>query len=161
MHISRENPVGLSQVKPWGSLHVYSFAIVAGLITSLSRKRVNYVHSDRTTTENVNQTRQLEAAVWENEGERTWYNVSLTKSWKDGDDWKKTSASFGSEDLLPASKLLDWADFRIGQAHEKNEKGPNCKEAARVQKTRPKNAACSKSQFGTRRQMTETSTTFL
>ena len=71
--------------------------------------------------------RQLEAAVWENEGERTWYNVSLTKSWKDGDDWKKTSASFGSEDLLPASKLLDWADFRVGQAHEKNEKAQTAK----------------------------------
>jgi hypothetical protein len=73
--------------------------------------------------ERTTRHRQLEAAIWANDGEKgTWYNVSLTKSWKAGDEWKKSAASFGSEDLLPCSKLLDWADYRIGQAIEKSEK---------------------------------------
>lgn len=68
--------------------------------------------------------RNVEAAVWENEGKRnrTFFNVSITKSWKDDNEWKKSSASFGSGDLLPAAKLLDWADSTIGQAVLKNAK---------------------------------------
>jgi len=78
--------------------------------------------ASQTKPEFSTQHRYIEAAVWKNDGRKTFYNVSLTKSWKDGNDWKKSSASFGSGDLLPCVKLLDWADTAVGRAIEKNAK---------------------------------------
>jgi len=68
--------------------------------------------------------RQLESALWENQGpnQRSFYNCSLTKSWKpdDSEEWKKSSMSLGSNDILPAVRLLDWADNAIGKAISAN-----------------------------------------
>jgi hypothetical protein len=51
----------------------------------------------------------LQAAVWANQHEgRTYYNVTFTRSYKDGDEWKE-SDSFGRDDLLALSKLADQA----------------------------------------------------
>ena len=64
--------------------------------------------------------RRIDTSVWENEGSdnRTYYNTTLRKSWKDGDEWKESSASLGRDDLLPCSLLLKWADAQIGKAIE-------------------------------------------
>lgn len=44
-------------------------------------------------------------------GDRTFYKVSLTRSYKDGDDWKNTS-SFGRDDLpivtLVTQRAYEW-----------------------------------------------------
>ncbi len=63
---------------------------------------------------------QLDVAVWENEGDqRTFFNVTLKQSYKSGDEWKHTQASFGQHEALGAVKLLDWADTAVQQAIEK------------------------------------------
>lgn len=51
----------------------------------------------------------VEAAIWENETEKgTLYNVTLTRHFKDADEWKKTD-SFRRDDLLVVAKLADKA----------------------------------------------------
>jgi hypothetical protein len=50
--------------------------------------------------------RALKAAVWKNDSESgPFYNVTLTRSWKDGETWKE-STSFGYDDLLIVAELL-------------------------------------------------------
>jgi hypothetical protein len=51
----------------------------------------------------------IKATIWENHvNETVRYNVSLTRSYKDGDQWKSTE-SFGRDDLLVVAKLADRA----------------------------------------------------
>jgi hypothetical protein len=55
----------------------------------------------------------IKAAVWRNEvdagnASRPMYNVTVARSYKDGDDWKDAS-SFGVDDLLVLAKALDAA----------------------------------------------------
>jgi len=69
--------------------------------------------------------RRLEAAIWNNTNAasgKTFYTCSLSKSWKDGEEWKKSTANFGSNDLLPAAKLIDWADATVGKAIDRKAK---------------------------------------
>ena len=52
---------------------------------------------------------RIKATIWENESEQgTRYNVTVTRLYKDGDDWKQT-ASFGREDLPLVAKVVDMA----------------------------------------------------
>ena len=56
----------------------------------------------------------VKAAVWENKaGERTRYNVTLAKSYRDADGQWKTTHSFGRNDLLVLAKVADQAHSRI------------------------------------------------
>jgi len=49
------------------------------------------------------------ASVWKNEGKKgTWFNVSVTRSYLDGNDWKETS-QFRPDDLLVLAKVADLA----------------------------------------------------
>jgi hypothetical protein len=49
------------------------------------------------------------ASVFANEnGGKTYFNVSIERSYKDGDDWKHTR-SFGRDDLLSVAKVADLA----------------------------------------------------
>ena len=49
------------------------------------------------------------AAIWANDGQRgTFHNVTITRLYKDGDDWKRTS-SLGRDDLPLAMKVCDMA----------------------------------------------------
>lgn len=67
---------------------------------------------------------RLDAAVWENQGEKsTFFNVSLKKSYKDKDseEWKSTQASFGHDDTLGAARLLGWADDVVQKAVQQQE----------------------------------------
>jgi hypothetical protein len=50
--------------------------------------------------------RALKAAVWRNESESgVFYNVTLTRSYKDGETWKESS-SYGYDDVLIVAELL-------------------------------------------------------
>src|ERR1035438_7933417 len=56
----------------------------------------------------------IKAAVWRNETESgVRYNVTFSRIYKDGDNWKSTD-SFGRDDLLLLGKVADQA--QIGRA---------------------------------------------
>ena len=60
----------------------------------------------------------VSATVWKNEGtgDREFFNVEISKSYKDGDEWKDTP-SLGSGDILNAVKALQRAEeFIAAQA---------------------------------------------
>lgn len=55
----------------------------------------------------------LTATIWKNEGkERSFYSVTLQRTYKDGDELKNTEA-LGHGDLLNAAKLLTRAEVWI------------------------------------------------
>jgi hypothetical protein len=61
----------------------------------------------------------LRAAIWKREvdlgnNSRPMYSVTLTRSYKDGNDWKDSS-SFGPDDLLTLAKIADDAHTFIHQ----------------------------------------------
>lgn len=61
----------------------------------------------------------LKAAVWENETSAgKMFNVTVSRSYKDGDDWKE-SQSFGLDDLLPLAKALDQAHTWICEERQR------------------------------------------
>lgn len=50
---------------------------------------------------------RIRAAIWENETQNgTRHNVTVSRLYKDGDDWKDSS-SFGRDDLPLVGKVLD------------------------------------------------------
>lgn len=52
----------------------------------------------------------IEAAIWRNEGENgVSYNVTLKRTYRDGDD-VKSSTSFGQYDLLKVARVADMAE---------------------------------------------------
>ena len=60
---------------------------------------------------------RIKATIWGNQNDKgTWYNVTLSRSYKDGDEWK-SSTSFGRDELLTVAKVADLANSWIhGQA---------------------------------------------
>jgi hypothetical protein len=61
---------------------------------------------------------RIRAAIWANQNDNgTWYNVTLSRSYKDGDDWR-SSASFGRDELLTLAKVADLANSWI---HEQSQ----------------------------------------
>ena len=56
---------------------------------------------------------RVKAAIWPNETEgRTRHNVTFSRLYKDGDEWKSTQ-SFSRNDLLVLAKVADLAHSRI------------------------------------------------
>jgi len=53
---------------------------------------------------------KIRAAIWANESEKhnLWFNVTVTRLYKDNGDWKDTS-SFGRDDLPIVNKAIDMA----------------------------------------------------
>lgn len=52
---------------------------------------------------------RIRAAIWENETQTgTRHNVTISRIYKDGEDWKDTG-SFGRDDLLLVGKVMDRA----------------------------------------------------
>jgi hypothetical protein len=50
---------------------------------------------------------RIRAAIWQNETDNgTFYNVTISRLYKDGDDWKDSS-SFGRDDLPLVAKVCD------------------------------------------------------
>ena len=59
---------------------------------------------------------RIRAAIWENETQNgTRHNVTLSRLYKDGDEWKD-STSFGRDDLPLVAKVADLAHTWIFQA---------------------------------------------
>lgn len=53
------------------------------------------------------------ASIWKNQvKDNTYYNVTFTRLYKDGENWKR-SDSFGRDDLLTVAKAADLAHTRI------------------------------------------------
>ena len=58
---------------------------------------------------------RIRAAIWENDTQNgTRHNVTLSRLYKDGDDWKD-STSFGRDDLPLVAKVADIAHTWIYQ----------------------------------------------
>ena len=56
----------------------------------------------------------VKAAIWRNQaGERSRYNVTFSKSYRDAAGQWKTTQSFGRNDLLVLAKVADQAHSRI------------------------------------------------
>src|SRR5438132_1139983 len=65
---------------------------------------------------------RIRAAIWANQGDNgTWYNVTLSRNYKDGDEWK-SSASFGRDELLTLAKVADLANTWI---HDQSQAPPS------------------------------------
>ena len=64
----------------------------------------------------------IKAAIWENQTVgSTRYNVTLSRLYKDGDNWKRTE-SFGRDDLLVLAKVADQAHtWIVTQSQTKDE----------------------------------------
>lgn len=62
---------------------------------------------------------RIKAAIWENETQNgTRHNVTVSRLYKDGDDWKD-STSFGRDDLPLVAKVVDQAHSWIfHQGHD-------------------------------------------
>ena len=64
---------------------------------------------------------RVKAAIWPNETEgRTRHNVTFSRLYKDGEQWK-TTQSFGSNDLLVLAKVADQAHSRIFELQQEDE----------------------------------------
>jgi hypothetical protein len=49
---------------------------------------------------------RIQVAIWENHSDKgPYYNVTISRSYKEGDSWK-SSDSFGRDDLLVLAQLL-------------------------------------------------------
>jgi hypothetical protein len=69
----------------------------------------------------------IKAAVWKNQTEAgVRYNVTFSRIYKDGDDWKSTD-SFGRDDLLLLGKVANeahsWIFAQQNQEDEKTARG--------------------------------------
>lgn len=63
---------------------------------------------------------RIRAAIWANEGDNgTWFNVTVSRSYKDGDEWK-SSSSFGRDELLTLAKVADLANSWIHEQGQAN-----------------------------------------
>jgi len=61
----------------------------------------------------------IECAIWKNQSEnRTWYNVTLSRSYKDANDEWKSADSFSADDLLLVAKVADEAHSWIIQKQQ-------------------------------------------
>ena len=67
---------------------------------------------------------RVKAAIWPNETDgRTRHNVTFSRLYKDGDQWKSTQ-SFGRNDLLLLAKVADQAHSRIFELPQEEEPQP-------------------------------------
>lgn len=65
----------------------------------------------------------VKAAVWLNQTSAgPMHNVTVSRTYKDGDEWKE-SGSFGADDLLPAAKALGEAHTWIFAERERSREG--------------------------------------
>ena len=61
--------------------------------------------------------RRLQVAVWQNDSSNgTFFTASMQRSYKDGEEWKRTQATLNRDDLLITAKLLNWAHSAVNTA---------------------------------------------
>ena len=64
---------------------------------------------------------RVKAAIWPNKTEgRTRHNVTFSRLYKNGDQWKSTQ-SFGRNDLLLLAKVADQVHSRIFELQQEEE----------------------------------------
>jgi hypothetical protein len=64
----------------------------------------------------------VKAAIWQNQaGDRTRYNVTFSKSYRDAEGQWKTTHSFGRNDLLLLAKVADQAHSRTVELEQGEE----------------------------------------
>ena len=67
---------------------------------------------------------RVKAAIWPNGTEgRKRHNVTFSRLYKDGEEWKSTQ-SFGRNDLLLLAKVADQAHSRIFELQQEAEPQP-------------------------------------
>ncbi|WP_422923297.1 hypothetical protein [Singulisphaera sp. PoT] len=73
----------------------------------------------------------LSVTIWRNSSEKgVWYSVNPGRSYKKGDDtWRETD-SFGYDDILSVSKLLDQAHSWIAKQMQADTKSRKAREEA-------------------------------
>lgn len=73
----------------------------------------------------------LQATIWRNTSDKcTWYSVSPSRSYKQGDEtWKETD-SLGTDDLLAMAKLLDQAHSWIIRQMQADSKARKARQEA-------------------------------
>ena len=60
----------------------------------------------------------VKAAIWENQNAgKTWHNVTFSRSYQDGEQWKSTD-SFGRDDLPVLMKVADQAHTWLFTRHQ-------------------------------------------
>jgi hypothetical protein len=84
--------------------------------------------------------RAVKCVIWRNDGRNgSFYNTVITRSYKDGDDWKE-SHSFGQDDLPTVAKAaLDahsWVQEQLSKERESG-KDPAADEEQPSQRQRP------------------------
>lgn len=87
-----------------------------------------------TTKQPISEIRlgRITAAIWKNETSKgTYYNVSFSRLYKEGQEWKR-SDSFGRDDLLVLAKLADLTHTRVYklQTTEADRAEKDCEQAA-------------------------------
>ena len=61
--------------------------------------------------------RRLQIAVWQNDSSNgTFFTASMQRSYRDGEEWKRTQATLNRDDLLVTAKLLNWAHSAVTTA---------------------------------------------
>jgi hypothetical protein len=66
--------------------------------------------------------RALTVTIWKNTSDKgSWYSVTPSRSYKQGEEWKE-SDRFDGDDLLPLAKLLDQAHTWIVSAEQADQK---------------------------------------
>ncbi len=71
---------------------------------------------------------RIKAAIWQNETENgTHYNVTFSRLYKDGEDWKD-STSFSRDDLLVVAKVANEANSWIYEHGNGSSNGGGSKE---------------------------------
>ena len=79
--------------------------------------------------------RSLRATIWKNATDKgVMYNVTLSRMYKDGDQWKD-SQSFGFDDLMNLAKLLADAHTCISAFREKDFVAGNGRQSSFVGKS--------------------------
>lgn len=72
--------------------------------------------ADSNRPAHVVRLRNIRAAIWANESENgAWYNVTVSRLYKDADQQWKTSDGFGRDDLLLLAKVVDLAHTWISE----------------------------------------------
>ena len=67
---------------------------------------------------------RVRASIWTNRGrgQGTWFNVSISRLYRDGNEWK-TTTSFGRDDLPLVSKAAEMAYAWIWNVKGKHDVG--------------------------------------
>lgn len=64
------------------------------------------------------------AAIWENEGDKgPWFNVTLSRTYRDKDNSLRDSSSLAGNDILAAAEALRQAYLRIHELQSSSKSG--------------------------------------